>query len=450
MELHDYIALDATGIAEAVGGGEASPAEVHVCATEQHHATDGDIHAVVEWYDHPTPGLDDAGPLAGVPFLRKDYGSTEAGRLQEMGSRLTQGYRPFTTSPYYERLELAGAQIAGRSAVPEFVMHGTTESIAFGITRNPLSLNHSVGGSSGGAAAAVAAGVVPAAHATDCAGSIRIPAAACGLYGLKPTTRMVPLDQGDWGGIAVEFVVTRTARDQQRFLDVLGSGPIRPIRDRARIALTLKHWAGATFGPGMVAGLDRAAATLEAAGHDVEIIPVPVDLERVMGAWDAHFGRWVAHDVERFAAQLGRPIDDTTLEPITLQQWEQVNATSVEQLSADQLAADQELARMAERLSGFDAVLMTANDHAALPLEYLDGTIESMEIYLERTDEYFSTMFPANISGLPAIAFPIGRVDGLPAGAQLMSTRRGDDAMLIELATQIEAAEIATQPLPTS
>ena len=169
MRLDDYLALDATGIAEAVCAGEASPREIHACATEQYHATADDIHAIVEWYDHPTPGLDDAGPLAGVPFLRKDYGSTEAGRLQEMGSRLTQGYRPFTTSPYYERLELAGAQIVGRSAVPEFVMHGTTESIAFGVTRNPHNLNYSAGGSSGGAAAAVAAGVVPAAHATDCA-----------------------------------------------------------------------------------------------------------------------------------------------------------------------------------------------------------------------------------------------------------------------------------------
>jgi amidase len=446
MNLDDYLALDAVGIAEAVSAGHATAAEMHACATAQHHATDADIHAVVQWYDDPSPGLADAGPLAGVPFVRKDYGSTEAGRLQEMGSRLTQGYRPFTTSPYYQRLAAAGAQIVGRSAVPEFVMHGTTESVAFGITRNPHNLDYSVGGSSGGAAAVVAARVVPAAHATDCAGSIRIPASACGLYGLKPTSRIVPLDQGDWGGIAVEFVVSRTARDQLRFFDVLADGPVRPVRERARIALTLKHWAGGSFGPGVVAGLERAAAVLEAAGHDVEIIPVPVDLERVMRAWDAHFGRWVAHDAERFARELGRPIDETTLEPITLMQLEQVRNTTVDELTASQLVADQELARMGERLAGFDAVLMTANDRAAIPLEYLDGTIESMEVYLERNDEYFSSMFPANISGRPSIAFPIGRVDGMPAGAQLMGNR-GDDVMLMRLAEQIEAAGIATQPL---
>ena len=101
---------------------------------------------------------------------------------------------------------------------------------------------------------------------------------------------------------------------------------------------------------------------------------------------------------------------------------------------------------MGERLAGFDAVLMTANDQAGIPLEYLDGTIESMDIYLERNDEYFSSMFPANISGRPSIAFPIGRVDGMPAGAQLMGNR-GDDVMLMHLAEQIEAAGIATEPL---
>ena len=197
-------------------------ADLHAAAAAMCERTNDDINAVVEWYDEPSTGAT-AGPLAGVPFLRKDYGSTEAGRLQEMGSRLTAGHRPSTTSPYFRRLGAAGAQIVGRSAVPEFIMHGTTESLAHGITRNPHDPTLSAGGSSGGAAAAVAAGIVPAAHASDCAGSIRIPAAACGLYGLKPTSRMVPTDQGDWGGIAVEFVVSRSARDQARFFDVLAT-----------------------------------------------------------------------------------------------------------------------------------------------------------------------------------------------------------------------------------
>ena len=161
-------------------------------------------------------------------------------------------------------------------------MLGTTESLAFGITRNPHRRDLSVGGSSGGSAAAVAAGVVPAAHATDCAGSIRIPAAACGLYGLKPPSRVVPLAQGDWGGIAVEFVVSRTVRDQRTFFDVLADGTPNPERGRLRIGVTTEHWGGDTLGPGMVEGRERAAAVLDDAGYEVVPIPPPVDITDVM------------------------------------------------------------------------------------------------------------------------------------------------------------------------
>lgn len=444
MTPDEYAALDATAIAAAVDAGEVTPAELHAAATEMHERTHGDLNAVVEWYDEPSLGAE-AGPLAGVPFLRKDYGSTEAGRLQEMGSRLTAGHRPATTSPYFRRLGAAGAQIVGRSAVPEFIMHGTTETIAHGITRNPHDRSLSAGGSSGGAAAAVAAGVVPAAHASDCAGSIRIPAAACGLYGLKPTSRMVPSDQGDWGGIAVEFVVTRTARDQARFFDVLAAGPTNPSRP-LRVGLTTDYWGDGSLGPGITAGLLRLGDVLDDAGHEVVPIAPPIDVDEIMPAWDPHFGRWVAHDVDRWAAAMARPIDDSTIEPITRLQWEQIRATPVEQLSADQHAADLALAAMDERLTDIDIVVSATNDIAALPLHDLSGLLPDMETYLAANDGYFSSLFPANVSGRAAISVPMGRVGTAPAGAHLMG-RRGDDRVLIELAHQIETAGIATQPL---
>ena len=449
MTPEEYAALDATAISAAVNAGTVSFAEIHAAATAVHERTHAEIHAVVEWYDDPSQGAA-TGPLAGVPFLRKDYGSTEAGRLQEMGSRLTTGVRPTTTSPYYRRLADAGARVVGRSAVPEFVMHGTTESLAFGVTRNPYDRNLSVGGSSGGSAAAVAAGVVPAAHATDCAGSIRIPAAACGLYGLKPTSRVVPLDQGDWGGIAVEFVVSRTARDQRTFFEVLADGTPNPERGRLRIGVTTEHWGGDTLGPGMVAGIERAARVLAEAGYEIVPIPPPVDVTDVMRGWDAHFGRWVALDIERWAEATGRPIDESTLEPITRMQLEQVRATSIGQLTADQLAADHALALMESRLESIDIVLSATNDHAALPLDDLNGLLPDMDTYLAANDTYFSALFPANISGRPAISVPVGRVDGAPAGVQLMG-RRGDDLLLIGLAAVIESAAIAADALgPTS
>ena len=440
MTPDEYAGLDATALAALVGSGEVSPSEAHAAATAVHERTHPTINAVVEWYDEPSPGAP-SGPLAGVPFLRKDYGSTEAGRLQEMGSRLTAGHLPTTTSPYYRRLAAAGAQVVGRSAVPEFIMHGTTESLAHGITRNPHDPTRSAGGSSGGAAAAVAAGVVPAAHASDCAGSIRIPAAACGLYGLKPTSRLVPTDQGDWGGIAVEFVVSRTARDQERFLDVLAAGPTNPMRP-LRIGLTVEHWGHGSLGPGIGYGLRGVGAELSKLGHEVVQLAPPVDLDEVMRGWDPHFGRWVAHDVDRWAAHTGRPIDDTTVEPITRLQWERIRATTVEQLSADQHAADLALAAMDEQLADIDVVVSATNDHAALPLHDLSGLLPDMETYLAANDGYFSSLFPANITGRPAISVPMGVVGTTPAGAQLMG-RRGDDRILIELARQLEASEIA-------
>ena len=445
MTPEEYCELDATAIAAAVNAGEVTFAEIHAAATEMHRRTDGDIHAVVEWYDEPSNGAD-VGPLAGVPFLRKDYGSTEAGRLQEMGSRLTAGVRPTTTSPYYRRLDAAGARVVGRSAVPEFVMHGTTESLAFGITRNPHDRTLSVGGSSGGSAAAVAAGVVPAAHATDCAGSIRIPAAACGLYGLKPTSRAVPLDQGDWGGIAVEFVVSRTVRDQRTFFEVLADGTPNPERGTLRIGVTTDHWGGESLGPGMVTGIEGVVGVLDDAGYEIVPIPPPVDITDVMRGWDAHFGRWVALDVERWAEATGRPIDETTLEPITRMQLEQVRTTSVGQLTADQLTADHALAAMESRLESIDIVVSATNDHAALPLEKLSGLLPDMDTYLTANDTYFSALFPANITGRPAISAPMGRVGDAPAGVQLMG-RRGDDLLLIGLAAVLENAGIATRSL---
>jgi amidase len=177
----EYAELDATDLAGLVRARQVSVAEVLEHATDMHESTHADINAVVEWYDSPEPCVNPEGPLAGVPFLRKDYGSTEQGRLVEMGSRLALGNTATSTSVFFRKLKAAGAVVVGRSAVPEFIQHGSTETTLFGATRNPHRTDLSAGGSSGGSGAAVAAGVVPAASASDCAGSIRIPAATCGL-----------------------------------------------------------------------------------------------------------------------------------------------------------------------------------------------------------------------------------------------------------------------------
>ncbi|MEZ5168115.1 MAG: amidase family protein [Acidimicrobiales bacterium] len=182
MTPEEYRRLDATAIAELVRGGELATAEIAAAARARHEATHHAINAVVEWFADPTPSTG-TGPFAGVPFLSKDYGSAEKGRLVEMGSRLAAGHRATVTDPFVARLQRAGAMTLGRSAVPELILHGTTESIVHGITRNPHGLEWSAGGSSGGAAAAVAAGVVPIATRATAPGRSASPLRHAGWSG---------------------------------------------------------------------------------------------------------------------------------------------------------------------------------------------------------------------------------------------------------------------------
>ena len=432
-DLDRYLAADATELARMVRAGEATPGELHALAAQQHAVTDERIHAVVEWYEegheHPSRVPEEiAGKLAGVPFLRKDYGSAEAGRLVEMGSRLAEGVRADSTDPFFQRLLAAGVQVVGRSAVPEFIQHGTTESVAFGLTRNPWDPTISAGGSSGGAAAAVAAGVVPAAHASDCAGSIRIPAAACGLFGLKPGRRRVPGPDGGWGGIAEEFVVARSARDSRLFLDVLGEGAYLPVEQRMTIAVNVEHWAGAKPDAAVVAAVDAAASGLEEAGHRVELIATPVSDERVMDTWDALFSRWVAHDVAAAAARTGRPIDHSTVEPITLLAIEAARRLSADNITTAQIEQGRITSDLGAALCGFDALLTPTLGRATIPLGWVDGQLHDpvspFETYLDRNSELFPYSYLFNVAGWASLAVPTQIAPptsraGLPRSVQL-------------------------------
>ena len=439
----EYLALDAMAMAEAVAARELTAAELHEAATARHRVVDADINAVVEWYDEPAWGsVDGAARLSGVPMLRKDFGSAEAGRLVERGSALAAGVVATTTAPFYERLASAGTTVAGRSAVPELIQHGTTETRVRGATRNPHALGWSAGGSSGGAGAAVAAGVVPFAHASDCAGSIRIPAATCGLVGLKPSRRRVPWPDGGWGGIAEEFVVTRTVRDARRCWDVLADRATPPApSERLRIGLSTAHWAGGEPDAIVVAAAESVARRCEALGH--EIVPVdgvPFDYERSMAAWDPCFSRWVAFEARALADVTERPLDDTTLEPLTLAVLDQVAALTVDDVTEAQTAQGQVGHQLDTAMAALDAILTPALGRPGIPLDWVGGEVESFDAYIERNDELFPYCFVANLTGRPALVVPSGAVDdrGLPQGVQLLGWH-GDDERLLALAADLEA-----------
>lgn len=450
MDADEYAQLDATDIAALVRGGVVSPDQLRRAATEMHERTHATINAVVEWYDAPTPVPDGAldAALAGVPFLRKDYGSAEAGRLVEMGSRLAQGMRAPATGAYIRRLQAAGVQVLGRSAVPEFILHGTTESVVHGTTRNPYNPELSAGGSSGGSAAAVAAGVVPIGHASDCAGSIRIPAAACGLIGLKPSRRRVPWEGGGWGGIAEEFVVTRSVRDSVLCLGVLGDGPMLSAAGPLRIAVSAQQWSRHPSDAEVVAATQRAAAVLEGLGHHVTEIAPPVDHEEVMGTWHPLFSRWVWRDAERASAATGRPIDLDHVELMGMQSIEAARALTVADITAAQEAQGHITESLRLAMGAHDVLLTPSLGRPAIPLGTIAGDVDDINRYFDDGDALMPYNYLFNVTGWPALSVPVAWAEaGVPMGVQLAGPM-GYEPVLLDLAAQIEASDLFTPRTP--
>ena len=295
---------DATGLAELVRRGEVHPRELVDAAIAAIEAQDGAINAVVQRRfeqarDEAGGPLPD-GPFRGVPFLLKDYGAEVAGEPYHEGMAFLRdrGWRAEADSALAAAFRAAGLVNLGRTNLPELALMGTTEPAAAGVTHNPWALDRSPGGSSGGSAAAVAAGMVPAAHANDIAGSIRIPAAHCGLVGLKPSRGRVasgPRADPPFGFFS-EGVVTRSVRDTAGLLDAItapaqGSywpppplagplvGEVGKDPGRLRVALCVAAPTGAEVDAGCADAARTAAALLEAQGHDVREAAPPALFE---------------------------------------------------------------------------------------------------------------------------------------------------------------------------
>src|SRR5437879_40913 len=285
--MDEFAWLDATAQAELVRRREVEPEELVDAALRRIDALNPALNAVVTRIE-PTPAED--GPFTGVPFLVKDLAAEVA------GTRFTEGRRSLRDNvsrhdhEITRRWRRAGLVILGKTNTPEFGLSPSCEPALFGPTRNPWNLKRSTCGSSGGSAAAVAAGIVPMAHGNDMGGSIRYPAAWCGLFGLKPTRARVPLgpEYGEFpGGLAMEHALTRSVRDSAALLDAV-AGPEpgdpywappqqRPYVEEAgtspgslRIAVTRTPRGGQTVHPDYAAAADDAIALLTGLGHHVE------------------------------------------------------------------------------------------------------------------------------------------------------------------------------------
>jgi amidase/6-aminohexanoate-cyclic-dimer hydrolase len=460
MTIKDYGDYDGLGLAELVRTRQVSARELLDEAIARTEALDGKLNAVVVRHDDHARKQIDAGlpdgPFTGVPFLLKDLDLLE-------GTRTTFGasaYKDFVaphTGTLASRFLAAGVTIYGKSASPEFGLMPTTESRLHGPTRNPWNLDHSSGGSSGGAAAAVAARILPVAHASDGGGSIRIPASACGLFGLKPTRARNPIgpDRGEgWGGLACGHVVSISVRDSAAMLDALhgpepsspyvAPPPERPFADevgrdpgRLRIAFTDVSTYGDPIDPEVASAVSGTAKLLEALGHHVEAraprLPAdPAEVIATIVACNTGLTVQLAEQV------LGRPMTDRDFEVLTLASAGNARKASGIDYCAAQLGAFQISRALSEFFADVDVFLSPTLCTPPLRIGEIDTMASDLSGIRGLLRRYIPGTSLSNISGQPAMSVPLAwTASGLPIG-MMFAGRFGDEATLLRLASQLE------------
>lgn len=465
-----YQGLDAWAMSEAVRKGELSGADLLAAALARCALVNDKVKAVNLLHEQyarallkqrAQAGTQRNGTLAGVPLLIKDLNTFLQGTLTSNGSRLFKDAPPAArTSTLISRYEQAGAVPFGKTTCPEFGLTTTTESLLWGQTLNPWSLEHSAGGSSGGAASAVAAGIVPVAHATDGGGSIRIPASYCGLVGLKPSRYRTPSGPAHfegWFGASVGNVVTRSVRDMALFLDA-GQGheagspywaaPLqRPYVDELqrepgtlRIAVVRQSLTGAPLDPAIAATLEQTITRLAGLGHELEELSLAVDPKQLFGAHGTVIGTALTTLVRDREQALGRAVTADDLEKITQVVLERARGTTGEGLYRARQAFESIGALMESQFERFDLILtpVTASLTPRIGLLTLDQAWDS---YAQHAMGSAGFTVLANVSGQPAISLPLGWSEqGLPVG-MMFTARLGAEDLLLRLARQLEQAQ---------
>ncbi|WP_374441770.1 amidase [Stella sp.] len=460
----DALDLDAIGQAELVRRGQVSAAELVDAAIARIERVNPRVNAVViETFERAREAARAPfdGPFAGVPFLLKDIACEEAGVPLRGASTFGGDYVPAADNELVRRYRAAGLVFLGHTNAPELGIGPTTEPRLYGPARNPWDPERSTGGSSGGAAAAVATGMVAAAHGNDAGGSIRIPAACCGLFGLKPTRARNPVAPhfGDIiVGIAQDHVLTRSVRDSAALLDVT-AGPTlgdpywappvaRPFAEeigadprRLRIAFSTASPIGTPIDPDCVRATVETAKLLESMGHVVEEAAPAVDGEAFWRAFTAVIAAGVGWSLAGLERRVGREATPDDLEPFV---WG-FTRRAREQTAPQFLLALQDMQRHSREMAGFfvehDLWLTPTLGSPPVPL----GTFKLQQggdaMAMRRQMNVFAAFtWMSNASGQPAMSVPSGWTDtGLPLATHFVG-RFGDEATLFRLAAQIEAA----------
>ncbi|PTR24824.1 amidase [Rhodococcus sp. OK519] len=450
---------DMTGLARSIRDGDVSAREVVEFSLRRLEERNPAVNAVVadraeQALAEVDAGLPD-GPLRGIPFLIKDLHADVAGMATSNGSRLFAGRVAERDTELVSRYRRAGLVIIGKTNTPEFGQNASTEPVLFGPTRNPRRLTHGVGGSSGGAAAAVAVGITPAAHASDGGGSIRIPASANGLVGLKPSRGRMPSEAPLSGPMAVEHAVTRSVRDTALLLD-LTSGPAvgapfgiappaRPFVAEVgadpgtlRIGITTTLPGGEPAHPDCATVATDVGVLLEKLGHRVETATPVFHPEALGAAMQYLMSASMAVEIDRRLAELGRELRDDDLETMARVQYERCKSQSVTDLSAAYSALELTGREIGRFFTEYDLLLTPTLGAPTPELGLLDAM--NLEAMWKHAGIYGALTSPFNSGGQPAISLPLGKdSSGMPLGAQLVAGHGRED-LLIRVASQLEAA----------
>lgn len=484
LPFEEYVQYDATALAELVKTGDVSPDELLATAIARAEAVNPTLNAIVtplyEKGREVARHLPADAPFRGVPFLLKDLELGWAGTPLKSGSRAYANFVSPADSDTVRRLLRAGLVLFGKTNTPEFGLTPYTESKLYGPARNPWNTAYSPGGSSGGSAVAVAAGIVPAATASDGGGSIRIPASCCGLFGLKPSRGRVSLGPNYselWNGAVIGHALTRSVRDSAGLLDAIAgynpgdpyriAPPERPYADevnrepgKLRIAFSTQHLISPqTTDSACVKAVRETAQLLETLGHTVEQVSLPYEKTLVTEAFFVNVLSETAATLREISQYLGRPVrrDDVELNTWALgrlaegftaadvayqkRRWNSLNRAMGQFHETYDLFLTPTLPRPPIRIGEFQN---SASEERTMKLvdamnglKYLKGTKMITEL-AEKSLGYISYTVIANMTGQPSMSVPLHWSEGgLPIGV-MFTGRMGDEAMLFRLASQLE------------
>jgi amidase len=464
MPASELMFRSATELAAMVRAGEISSRELVELSLERIEELNPELNAFVEidaeralaTAEAIAPG--DERPFAGVPTAIKNNRPVKGMRLT-YGCSLMSDYVSDYDHNVTRRLKDAGFVIVGTTTLPEYGILPVSEARLFGPTRNPWDLERTPGGSSGGAAAAVASGMLPVAHGNDGGGSVRIPAACCGLVGLKPSRgRISPAPELGDSSLGIDGMLTRTVADTAALLDVLagyepGDATWAPepseqfaqsaaVEPRSlRIGSTvLPPIPGTPVDPLCSRAVEDAAELLRSLGHEVEEVDPPWQEPGLQELFGAVFSNHIALSIAYSGMVAGRTPTAEDMEPMSWAIFSMIGKLN----AIEGMAAAVQLQAFARRLVSFllpyDALLTPALAERPLPLGTLDTAAPDPMATFSRSGVFtpFTPIF--NSSGQPGISIPLFEgEDGLPLAVQLVGRPAGEGALLA-LAAQLEAA----------